>query len=144
MPSSPSATATNGAFPAPQRLRQLDLDLPGRKAEYLRAVAGAALDGQLDGETLRNADPKDAIRDVQKIKGLGPFAAELIVLRGANAPDVLPRHESRLDAEITAHTGASPRSPRLGAPTEPGPPSTYVAYANSAPTRSVAPVSDSA
>jgi DNA-3-methyladenine glycosylase II len=36
---------------------------------------------------------------VQQVKGLGPFAAELVVLRGANAPDMLPRHEKRLDAE---------------------------------------------
>ena len=32
--------------------------------------------------------------------GLGPFAAELVVVRGANAPDALPHHERRLDAEI--------------------------------------------
>ena len=34
------------------------------------------------------------------MKGLGPFAAELVVVRGANAPDALPRHERRLEAEI--------------------------------------------
>ncbi len=39
----------DGTFPAPQVLRTLDLDLPGRKAEYLHAVATAALDGILDG-----------------------------------------------------------------------------------------------
>ena len=43
---------------------------------------------------------------MQEIKGLGPFAAELVVLRGANSPDVLPRHERRLDAEITERYGA--------------------------------------
>jgi hypothetical protein len=35
----------DGAFPSPPTLARLDLDLPGRKGEYLRAVAGAALDG---------------------------------------------------------------------------------------------------
>ena len=89
-----------GAFPAPQALRTLDLDLPGRKGEYLHAVAAAALDGHLDGSTLRALDPSDALASVQQVKGLGPFAAELVVLRGANTPDVLPRHERRLDAEI--------------------------------------------
>lgn len=96
----------NGAFPAPDRLRSLDLDLPGRKTEYLHAVAEAALDGQLNGESLRAVDPTDAIAAVQGIKGLGPFAAELVVLRGANAPDVLPHHERRLDAEIAERYGA--------------------------------------
>jgi len=42
---------------------------------------------------------------VQQVKGLGPFAAELVVVRGANAPDALPRHERRLDAEITERYG---------------------------------------
>ncbi len=89
-----------GAFPAPHVLRDLDLDLPGRKTEYLHAVADAALEGRLDGNALRALEPDDAIRSVQEIKGLGPFAAELVVLRGAYAPDVLPRNEGRLDAEI--------------------------------------------
>jgi DNA-3-methyladenine glycosylase II len=96
----------DGAFPAPEELRRLDLDLPGRKAEYLHAVAQAALDGQLDGATLRAADPDDAVRDVQQIKGLGPFAAELVVVRGANAPDALPQHERRLEAEVVEQYGA--------------------------------------
>jgi len=42
---------------------------------------------------------------VQQVKGLGPFAAELVVARGANAPDALPRHERRLDAEIADRYG---------------------------------------
>ncbi len=95
----------DGAFPAPRVLRALDLDLPGRKTEYLHAVADAALDGRLDGNALRAVDPDHAVRSVQEIKGLGPFAAELVVLRGANAPDVLPRHERRLDAEIVKRYG---------------------------------------
>lgn len=95
----------DGAFPAPQALRGLDLDLPGRKSEYLHAVADAALSGQLEGTVLRALHPEKAIRAVQEIKGLGPFAAELIVLRGANAPDAAPRHERRLDAEIADRYG---------------------------------------
>lgn len=35
----------DGAFPAPEQLRTLDLDLPGRKGEYLRAVAEGAWKG---------------------------------------------------------------------------------------------------
>ncbi len=95
----------NGAFPAPQALRGLDLDLPGRKSEYLRAVADAALDGRLDGAALRSLDPDEAVQAVQQVKGLGPFAAELVVIRGANAPDALPRHERRLEAEVVERYG---------------------------------------
>jgi DNA-3-methyladenine glycosylase II len=94
-----------GAFPAPAVLRTLDLDLPGRKLEYLHAVAEAALDGVLDGARLRALDPADAVAAVQQVRGIGPFAAELVVLRGANAPDALPTHERRLEAEITEQYG---------------------------------------
>lgn len=95
-----------GSFPAPQLLRRLELDVPGRKAEYLRAVAVAALEGRLDGAKLRSADPDEGIRAVQEIQGLGPFAAELVVVRGANAPDVLPWHERRLEAEVVERYGS--------------------------------------
>jgi DNA-3-methyladenine glycosylase II len=95
----------DGAFPPPHTLARAGLDLPGRKAEYLRAVAEAALDGLLDGAALRAVDPEDAVQRVQQVKRLGPFAAELVVVRGANAPDALPRHERRVDAEITARYG---------------------------------------
>jgi DNA-3-methyladenine glycosylase II len=95
----------DGAFPAPAVLRTLDLDLPGRKAEYLHAVAEAALDGRLEGAALRAVEPEKAVATVQEIKGLGPFAAELVVLRGANAPDGLPTHERRLDDEVTERYG---------------------------------------
>lgn len=97
----------NGAFPAPAILRGLTLDLPGRKEEYLHAVADAALAGQLSGEHLRTLQPHEALRQVQEIKGLGPFAAELVVIRGANAPDVMPQNEQRLSQEITQQYGQS-------------------------------------
>ncbi|QUQ67100.1 hypothetical protein [Kutzneria sp. CA-103260] len=95
----------DGAFPAPGLVRGLDLDLPGRKSEYLHAVAEAALDGHLDGDRLRALNPDDAVRSVQEVKGLGPFAAELVVIRGANAPDMIPHHEHRLDNEIVQQYG---------------------------------------
>ena len=95
----------DGVFPPPQTLARPDLGLPGRKGEYLRAVAEAALDGLLDGAALRAVDPGQAVQRVQQVKGPDPFAAELVVVRGANAPDALPRHERRLDAEITERYG---------------------------------------
>jgi DNA-3-methyladenine glycosylase II len=97
----------DGAFPAPDLLRSLDLDLPGRKTEDLHAVAAAALEGRLDGATLRSMEPDDALRTVEEVKGLGPFAAELVVIRGANSPDIVPRHEGRLEDEITVRYGSA-------------------------------------
>jgi DNA-3-methyladenine glycosylase II len=103
----------DGAFPSPQRLRGLDLDLPGRKAEYLAAVAEAALDGELDGLAIRKLEPAEAVRRLTAIKGLGPFAAELTVLRGANVPDALPTRESRLEAEVADRYGPGHTLPEV-------------------------------
>lgn len=100
-----AAHGDEGAFPAPETLRRAQLDLPGRKAEYLHAVAEAALDGVLDSASLRRMDPQDAVQTVQTIKGLGPFAADLVVARGANAPDLAPQHERRLADEIVEQYG---------------------------------------
>lgn len=97
----------DGALPAPATLRELDLDLPFRKGEYLHAVAEAALEGRLDGVALRSSPADVAVAQVQEVKGLGPFAAELVVLRGANVPDAVPSRERRLEAEVTALYGAN-------------------------------------
>jgi DNA-3-methyladenine glycosylase II len=93
----------DGAFPSPKKLLREDFALPGRKSEYLHAVAEAALDGKLSN--LRSLSADDAMEQVQSITGLGPFAAELVVIRGANFPDVLPRNEKRLEAEIAKRYG---------------------------------------
>jgi DNA-3-methyladenine glycosylase II len=96
----------DGAFPSPAALLEASLDLPGRKAEYLHAVAEAALDGRLVGSYLRSLQPTEAFVRVQSVLGMGPFSAELVVIRGANFPDVLPRNEGKLSDEITKRYGA--------------------------------------
>jgi len=86
------------AFPSPQRLAGLDTfpGLAGRKPEWLRSLARAALDGQLDAARLRAMPPADALADLKKLPGIGDFSAELTLLRGANAPDAVPVAEPRL------------------------------------------------
>jgi DNA-3-methyladenine glycosylase II len=86
------------AFPAPQRLASLDAfpGLSGRKPEWLRSLAVAALDGQLDAARLRALPAAEAIAQLKDLPGIGDFSAELVLLRGAGAPDEIPRHEPRL------------------------------------------------
>ena len=103
------AHGNDGAFPAPDALiRAIDageLDLPGRKPDYLRAVAEAALTGLLNGPRLRTTPEESARRELLTVTGIGPFAADLVLIRGANAQDVLPRAERRLYAEISYQYG---------------------------------------
>ncbi|MBB4683923.1 DNA-3-methyladenine glycosylase family protein [Amycolatopsis jiangsuensis] len=98
-----------GVFPAPSVLIRAiesgELTLPGRKADYLAAVAGAAADGVLDARRLRALPEDDARAQLREISGIGPFGADLVLIRGAGTADVLPRAEPRLDAEITRRYG---------------------------------------
>ncbi|HEU5384331.1 MAG TPA: hypothetical protein VFV73_00345 [Streptosporangiaceae bacterium] len=86
------------AFPSPQRLASLDT-FPGLahpKPEWLRSVARAALDGQLDAARLRAMPPEEALADLKKLPGIGDFSAGLTLLRGAGFPDAVPSGEPRL------------------------------------------------
>jgi DNA-3-methyladenine glycosylase II len=86
------------AFPAPQQLVTLDGfgGLSGRKPEWLRSLARAALDGRLDTAHLRAQPYEEALAGLTQLPGIGPFGAELVLLRGAGQVDRIPQHETRL------------------------------------------------
>lgn len=85
-------------FPDPQTLQQVadELPLPTVKQQRLRGIAAAALAGELDAAGLRELAAADALDRLRRIDGIGPFSAELILVRGAGAPDVFPSEERRL------------------------------------------------
>jgi DNA-3-methyladenine glycosylase II len=97
------------AFPSPQRLARLDTfpGLAGRKPEWLRSLAQAALDGQLNAARLRAMPPGEALADLKKLPGIGDFSAGLILLRGAGAPDAVPNAEPRLARAVALAYGLS-------------------------------------
>jgi DNA-3-methyladenine glycosylase II len=99
------------SFPDPRTLRATtSIDgVAAAKVERLHAVADAALDGLLDARTLRAAGPAQAIADVQRIPGIGPFGAELVVIRGAGEPDHFARSERRLHAAMAGAYGVDAR-----------------------------------
>jgi len=86
------------AFPTPAQLLAVDefAGLPAVKLERLHAVAAVALDGWLDADTLRTQDTEAALTDLQRIPGIGPFYAQLILLRSTGVTDLLPSDESRV------------------------------------------------
>ena len=86
------------AFPSPQRLAEIE-DFPGltgRKPEWLRGIAHAAIEGRLDAERLRALPSEKALAELKELPGIGDFSAELVLLRGAGEPDLAPRHEPRV------------------------------------------------
>lgn len=95
----------HGAFPAPQRLREMSGEQRGltdAKIGRLRELADAAIEGRLDRDHLRSLDRDDALAELQELSGIGPFSAELILIRGAGDPDVCPAHEPRVMRALRA------------------------------------------
>src|SRR5258708_7924150 len=90
------------AFPAPATFREAARipGLPEIKTERLRALADAALAGDLDAAKLRAMSPADALANLRTLAGIGPFSAELILIRGAGHPDLFPACERRLHAAM--------------------------------------------
>lgn len=62
----------------------------------LRGVAEAALGGTLGAARLRSLPRSEALEELTAIPGIGPFSAELILLRGAGDPDLTPTADPRL------------------------------------------------
>ncbi|MBD3006696.1 DNA-3-methyladenine glycosylase [Streptomyces sp. 5-10] len=90
------------AFPTPPALLAITR-APGLtevKIERLHALAEAADAGELDAARLRSMPVDDALAALRDLPGIGPFSAELILIRGAGHPDVFPRHEPRLHAAM--------------------------------------------
>jgi DNA-3-methyladenine glycosylase II len=90
------------AFPGPRALLELG-DFPGLfgdKARRLNSVARAALDGDLDAAYLRSLPDARALAHLRRVPGIGPFGAELILLRGAGHPDYLTLVERRFRSAV--------------------------------------------
>ncbi|MDX6647929.1 MAG: hypothetical protein QOK40_3656 [Miltoncostaeaceae bacterium] len=98
------------AFPLPEELLAAP-ELPGVpavKAAWLRGIAEAALEGRLDADRLRALQPDEARAELRTIAGIGPFSADLILLRGCGTTDVLSQHEPRLRRIVAASYGIDP------------------------------------
>jgi DNA-3-methyladenine glycosylase II len=96
------AGETLSALPTPSQVLQVE-EFPGIDADRLnrmQGVARAALDGLLDVRHLRAMGAEAAMTEVQRIKGIGPFYATLIVVRATGFTDVLAGSEPRLRALV--------------------------------------------
>ncbi len=86
------AGQTLHAFPQPDRLIGLADDVAGltpAKVDRLKGVAQAAIAGALDVGHLRELGPEQSHEQLQRLKGLGPFYASLVVLRASGFTDAL-------------------------------------------------------
>jgi DNA-3-methyladenine glycosylase II len=94
----PVAGQDTAALPTPSQLLRVNQvpGLPAPRVPWLHGIARAALDGQLDAAELAALDPLIALRRLRSLAGIGPFYAELILLRACGVTDVLPANEPRV------------------------------------------------
>lgn len=105
------------AFPGPSRLEQLET-FPGlseTKIERLRHLARAAGEGGLEADLLRSLPIEEVLSRLQELPGIGPFSAELVLLRGVGEPDYLSTRAPRLDLAVAKAYGleATPSAEEL-------------------------------
>jgi len=79
------------AFPRPERLLELEprTGLNEQKVARLHGIAHRALSGELEVEHLQELGPERAHEELQRLAGIGPFYAALIVLRATGFADAL-------------------------------------------------------
>ena len=85
------------AFPTPQIIAVASVEeiqrvgLSRRKAEYIRGAAELAASGRLDLERLRSLEStEEIVSELDAVRGIGVWTAELTMLRGMQRLDALP------------------------------------------------------
>ena len=98
-------------FPGPQRLLaepESDLracGLSANKVAHLRSVATAALDGSIDEAALERLPTPEAAEALTRIRGLGPWSASVVMLRGFGRLDVFPMRDSGVARTVKLLSG---------------------------------------
>ncbi len=107
------------AFPTPRRLsaasaeQLLSCGLSRRKTEYIREISASVASKELDLEKFKSyQDTSEIVDELDKVRGIGVWTAELTLLRGMNRLDAIPADDLGLrrcishyyshDAEITS------------------------------------------
>jgi DNA-3-methyladenine glycosylase II len=106
--------ATLHAFPSAESLRAANDDillaggLSANKLLTLRRVAEALVSCSLDEAMLEECSSPEAVRLLGSIKGIGPWTATVILLRGLGRLDVFPMKDSSVARNLAFVAGAVP------------------------------------
>jgi DNA-3-methyladenine glycosylase II len=87
------------------------LGLSASKAATLRRAAEAIRSGGVDEAALEALASQDAAKMLCRIKGIGPWTATIILLRGLGRLDVFPMNDSSVTRNLTLLAGSAP--PRM-------------------------------
>jgi DNA-3-methyladenine glycosylase II len=82
--------------------------LSANKIATLRRVADALSSGSLDASALERCTSPDAAVILRRIKGIGPWTAAIILLRGLGRLDVFPANDSSVANNMAFVAGPEP------------------------------------
>lgn len=86
--------------------------LSAAKLDALRGCAEAILSGALDERELEALPSADAAARLREIRGIGPWTAVVILLRGLGRLDVFPMNDTSVARNLAFVSGAAPRDVR--------------------------------
>ena len=90
------------AFPKPERLSRTTpeelraLQLSRRKGEYIIGVASQVASGEIDFEALKFQPNQTVVEEISKLRGLGKWTAEMVMVRGMRKLDAIPADDVAL------------------------------------------------
>ncbi|HEY3584574.1 MAG TPA: hypothetical protein VGL90_09370 [Casimicrobiaceae bacterium] len=101
-------------FPDPESVQRAtdhqlhEAGLSANKIATLRRVAEALSSGALDASALVRCTSADAAAILRQIKGIGPWTATIILLRGLGRLDVFPANDSSIANNVAFVAGPEP------------------------------------
>jgi DNA-3-methyladenine glycosylase II len=101
-------------FPTMESVRRADdnllraTGLSASKLAALRRVSEAIASGTVDAEILKQCTSPDAAAILRGIKGIGPWTAAVILLRGLGRLDVFPANDTSVASNMALVAGSAP------------------------------------
>jgi len=98
-------------FPSPQAIVEAEdsvmraLGLSTMKISYLKTAATAMLDGRMSNEHIRSLSTSDARAELMRLRGIGPWSASNVMLRGFGSLDTFPMRDTGVAASIALLSG---------------------------------------
>lgn len=98
------------SYPTPQRLASVETKefrnsgLSQRKAEYLKEISTLVAEGQMDLDKIKQYEKADdIIRELDSVRGIGVWTAELTMIRGMKKLEALPADDLGLRRVISQY-----------------------------------------
>jgi DNA-3-methyladenine glycosylase II len=96
----------NEQFPTPEQILKIDVEklrsagMSYSKASYIKNIAKAFKDGDLDIRKIQKMSDEEVIVELTKIKGIGKWTAEMILIFTLNREDVFSLGDAGLKRAI--------------------------------------------